>query len=49
MNEQFLLDNPLELLPDVGHWYHANDGSMADWLVAIGISMRYVPGTNAPV
>lgn len=31
MNEEKILACPLSPLPDVGRWFHADDGSMADW------------------
>ncbi len=31
LNEDFLKSRPLQPKPDVGRWFHADDGSMADW------------------
>jgi len=31
INEDFLLERPLGSKPDVGRWFHTDDGSVADW------------------
>lgn len=31
VDEEFLATHPLGPLPDPGRWFHADDGSMADW------------------
>ncbi|MGC8667488.1 MAG: galactonate dehydratase [Chthonomonadales bacterium] len=31
INEDYLLERPLGSKPDVGRWFHADDGSVADW------------------
>ena len=31
LDEEWIAARPLSLLPDVGRWFHADDGSLADW------------------
>ena len=31
LDEEFIVSRPLAPLPDVGRWFHADDGSLADW------------------
>lgn len=31
LNEEWILAHPLSPLPDVGRWFHEDDGSVADW------------------
>ena len=31
LDEEWIAARPLLLLPDVGRWFHADDGSLADW------------------
>jgi galactonate dehydratase len=31
LNEEWIREHPLSPLPDVGRWFHEDDGSIADW------------------
>jgi galactonate dehydratase len=31
LNEAWIAERPLSPLPDVGRWFHEDDGSVADW------------------